>query len=271
MASTLLAALHVVVLTVGETDPAVLSAVRALGADTVVTFARPSAAASAAAAAAGLRYVPFLSMADVDALVADPEKLAALQAIPGIGGFNYHDEAVVEGYTPAEEQERAYGILKGLFPEAVVLYATRLDLVGLDAGYLDGYFRPDATDLVAPYFYPVGTTMLGVFGEGDEWEAVLTALLAPLAARTPAGKKVLPVLQAFAQQGYPVGPGFPDRQLEVYRRYWPDVDDLAAFWWGVPGGGLLTGLSGVPGLRSGIQRLFLGLPPKPEPRLVPAR
>src|SRR5215470_14200405 len=116
-------ALRVVVLTVGEADPEVLAGVRALGADTVVTFARPTEAASLAAAAAGLRYIPFLSVQDVDRIASDPASLAALRSIPGIAGFHYYDEAVLEGYTPAEEQGRAYVTLKALFPDALVLYA----------------------------------------------------------------------------------------------------------------------------------------------------
>jgi len=267
-----LAALHIVVLTVDERDPSVLAGVRALGANTVVTFARPSAEAAAAAAAEGLAYVPFLSVSDVDALLTDPDRVRALRAIPGIAGFHYYDESVREGHTPADEQERAYSILKALFPDALVLYATRLDLVALEPGYLDAYFRPDATDLVAPYFYPVGTTTLGSYDEGGAWQGQLAALLAPLAARMSAGRRVLPVLQAFEQQGFPVGARFPARQLEIYREFWPDVEDVAAFWWGDPADATLIGLFDEPALSSGVARLFLGLPPpKPKPRLVGPR
>src|SRR5206468_1639911 len=138
--AALLFAIRAVVLTVGEEDPSVLQGVRALGADTVVTFARPSAAAAAAAAGAGLKYIPFLSVSDVDRLLGDPGALSRLGAISGIAGFHYRDEDVIEGYTPAAEQQRAYAILKGIFPGAIVLYATRLDPVATDPVYLDGYF-----------------------------------------------------------------------------------------------------------------------------------
>lgn len=269
--AALLFAIRAVVLTVGETDPSVLAGVRSLGADTVVTFARPSLAASAAASAAGLAYVPFLSVSDVDGLLYDSGALAALRAIPGIAGFHYRDEDVIEGYTPAAEQERAYAILKGLFPGALVLYATRLDLVAADPAYLDAYFRPQFTDLVAPYFYPVGTTPLGPYQESDPWEQRLASLLEPLAAKMPAGQAVLPVLQAFEQSGYPVGPEIAPRQMEVYRAIWPDTADVAAFWWGSGVPEPLTGLAERPLLRSGFTRLFLGLPPKPLPRAVPER
>jgi hypothetical protein len=271
-AMAVLEALHIVVLSVDERDPGVLDGVRALGANTVVTFARPSAEAAAAAAGAGLDYVPFLSVSDIDALLADPDRVEALRAIPGIAGFHYFDDRVVEGYTPADEQERAYAILKAFFPDALVLYATRLDLVALDPGYLDAYFRPDATDLVAPYFYPVGTTTLGHFEEGDAWRAQLSALLAPVAARMSAGRSVLPVLQAFEQSGFPVGARFPSQQLEVYREFWPDLEDVAAFWWGNPADTTLVGLFDEPALCSGVARLFLGLPPpSPGTRAVPPR
>jgi hypothetical protein len=269
--AALLFAIRAVVLTVGETDPSVLEGVRGLGADTVVTFARPSLAASAAASAAGLAYVPFLSVSDIDRLLYDPASLSALRAIPGVAGFHYRDEDVVEGYTPAGEQERAFAILKALLPGKVVLYATRLDLVAADPVYLDTYFRPQFTDLVAPYFYPVGTTPLGAYQQSDPWEERLASLLQALSARMTPGQGVLPVLQAFEQTGFPVGPDLAPRQMEVYRSVWPDTADVAAFWWGSGVPGPLAGLEARPLLRSGFARLFLGLPPKPLPRVVPER
>jgi hypothetical protein len=270
-AATLLLAIRAVVLTVGEDDPSVLEGVRAMGADTVVTFARPSAAASAAAGAAGLAYVPFLSVRDIDRLLFDPDALVALRAIPGIAGFHYMDEDVVEGYTPPEEQARAYAILKALFPGALVLIATRLDPVASDPGYLDGYFRPEDTDLVAPYFYPVGTTPIGDFTEQDGWEERLASLLVPIAARMPAGKAVLPVLQAFEQEGFPVGPELAARQFAVYQSVWPDTADIAAFWWGGGAANGLAGLSQRPELQDAFTRLFLGLAPRRPVRVVPER
>ncbi len=266
------AALHIVVVSVGEQDPTVLSDVRALGADTVVTCTRPSAESAAAAAAAGLRYMPFLSVNDVYALMFDSDRVQALRAIPNLTGFHYCDEDVLEGYTPADEQQQAYSILKALFPDAFVLYTTRLDLVALEPTYLDAFFRPDATDIVGTFFYPVGTTTLGTFGEDDAWRDQLRALLSPLAQRLPDGKKVLPVLQGFEQQGFPVGARFLFDQLEVYREFWPDLEDMSVFWWGDPVESTLIGLFNEPDLRSGTARLFFGLnPPAPEPRVVGPR
>ncbi len=267
----LLWAIRAVVLTVGEEDPDVLAGVRGLGADTVVTTARPSLAASAGARVAGLRYLPFLSTRDVDNLLWDQSALDALRAIPGIAGFHYRDEDVVEGYTPAAEQQRAHAILKALFPDALVLYATRLDLVATDPAYLERYFRPEFSDFVVPYFYPVGTTILGDERENDPWEDRLASLLAPLSERMPPGKGVLPVLQAFEQIGYPVGPAFAQRQFDVYRRIWPGTRDVAAFWWGEGDEGPLVGLAYRPGLQSSFRRFFAGLLPRPGTRVVPGR
>ena len=267
----LLWAIRAVVLTVGEEDPDVLAGVRGLGADTVVTTARPSLAASARAQAAGLRYMPFLSTRDVDRLLIDSRFLQEMRAIPGIAGFHYRDEDVVEGYTPAAEQQRAYAILKALFPDALVLYATRLDPVATDPAYLDGYFRPEFSDFVVPYFYPVGTTILGDERESDPWEDRLASLLAPLSERMPPGKGVLPVLQAFEQIGYPVGPEFAERQFDVYRSIWPATQDVAAFWWGDGDAGPLVGLAYRLGLQSSFRRFFAGILPRPETRVVPGR
>lgn len=263
--------LRVVVVTAGEEDPNVLAGVRALGADTVVTFARPSAVAAALAAANGLRYVPYLSVADVDRLLIDDDFLEEIRAIP-VAGIHYDSKEAVEGYTTAEDQRRAYEVLKALFPDAIVLHATRLDPVASDPTFLDEYFRPEYTDLVAPYFYPVGTTILGTYGAADAWEDRLSSLLAPVAARMPPGKGVLPVIQAFQQDGYPLGADFPTRQLDVYRRYWPDLADVAAFWWGdTDDGGPLYGLSATPVLARAFTRLFYCLAPEPAVRIVGPR
>lgn len=270
-AALLLAAIRAVVLIVGEEDPAVLQGVRALGANAVFTFARPSAAASAAAAAAGLGYFPFLSVRDADRLLSDDDYRRALLAIPGIAGFHFRDEDVLEGFTPPVEQERAYAILKALFPGRLVIQAMRLDPIAWAPGYLDGYFRPEFTDLVAPYFYPIGSTVLGDAQESDPWETRLGSLLAALAPRVPPEERILPVLQAFEQEGFPVGPEIAVRQLEVYRSVWPGIEDFAAFWWGSGTAEPLSGLSDRPQLRSGFTRLFLGLPPRPWTRAVPRR
>ncbi len=211
-------AMRAVVLTVGEEDPNVIAGCRALGADTVVTTARPSLAAARLAEAAGLRYIPFLSTRDVDRLLTDSEYRAEVRAIPGIAGFHYMNDQIVEGYTSAFEQERAYTILKSLFPAAIVIHPTRLDLLATDATFADLYVRPEFTDYVAPYFYPVASTVLGPQQEDDPWEERLAYLLGLLQPRIPSGKPVLPVLQAFEQDGYPVGPDLASRQLDVYRR-----------------------------------------------------
>ena len=194
-----------------------------------------------------------------------------MRAIPGIFGFQYFDEDVPEGYASPATQERAYTILKELFPAALVLYATRLDPIATDPTYLDLYFRPEYTDLVTPYFYPVGTTALGTQEEGDAWEARLRSLLTPVRARTPEGKDVLPVLQGFEQTGYPVGASFPLRQLGVYREFWPESRNVAAFWWGGPFAGPLFGLSDRPVLRNAFRRLFGGAPVRPSPCVLPRR
>lgn len=263
-------AMRAVVLTVGQEDPNVIAGVRALGADTVVTTARPSLAASNLAQAAGLKYIPFLSTLDIDRLLTDSDYRAAVSAIPGIAGFHYMNDQIVEGYTSAFEQERAYTILKSLFPAAIVIHPTRLDLLATDPTFADLYVRHEFTDYVTPYFYPVASTVLGPQQEDDPWEERLAFLLGLLAPRIPSGKPVLPVLQAFEQDGYAVRADLASRQLDVYQKVWPDIANLAAFWWG-DGTAPLRGLGERPALRSGFRRLFAGLLPRPAPRVVPER
>lgn len=263
--------IRAVVVIVGETDPGTLDGIRNLGANTVVTLAGPSAAAGAAAAAAGLHYVPFLSSGDVVRLLVDSDYAERLRAIPNLTGFHYADPSVLEGYTSPFVQQRCYAILKGVFPESLVLHPTRLDPVATDPTYLDDYFRPEYSDLVAPYFYPVGTTVLGVAEDGDPWEERLAGLLAPVAARMPAGKGVLPVLQAFEQIGYPVSGAIASRQIETYRRFWPANRNAAAFWWGGGTDEPLAGLSEAPNVMAAFRDLFAAAPARPEPRAAPAR
>ena len=214
-------AVRAVVVTAGEEDPRTLAQIAALGANMIVTVTEPRASTGAAASAAGLGYLPQVSTQDVERLVTDAAWRDHLRAVPGLTGFHYLDEGVLEGYASPATQARTYGILKAFFPWAMVIYATRLDPVATDPGFLDAYFRPEYTDFVAPYFYPVGNTVLGPQGSDDPWEARLEALLEPLAARTPSGKPVLPVIQTFEQTGFPVTPSLPERQLVVYRRIWP--------------------------------------------------
>jgi len=263
--------IRAVVVTQGEEDPSVAEGIRALGANTIVTFARPSAAASEAALRAGLGYVAFLSSADVERLRRDPLLVDSLRAIEGLRGFHYYDEAVAEGYTCPETQQRTYATLKAFFPDALVLYATRLDPISRDPAYLDEFYRPQYTDMVAPYFYPVGTTVLGTQTEDDPWEARLADLLTRLARLTPPGKRILPVLQAFEQIGYPVTGRIGARQRAVYEAVWPDVRDVAAFAWNVSPAEPLEGLAQRPILFDGFRRLFGGSPIRPQPCVAPWR
>jgi hypothetical protein len=258
-------ALRAVVVAAGEDDAGVLAEVAGLGANTLVTTTPPRRSTALAAAAAGLRYIAQVSTQEVQALYRDPGRAARWRAMPGLGGFHYLDESVLEGYATPLTQERTYGILKELFPHLFAVYATRLDPITWDAGYLDAYYRPEFTDLVTPYFYPVGSTVLGPHQDHDSWERTLRSLLAPLAARTPADKPVLPVLQAFEQPGYPAGGALPLRQLQVYREFWPEADNAAAFWWG---GGLdetLLGFSEHPMLTRGVRQLFGSTPARAAP------
>jgi hypothetical protein len=264
-------AIRAVVVLTREDDPEIALAIRRTGANTLVTQRLPDTATAAAAAAAGLRYIARISVADAVRLPADPRFLAAIRGIPGLYGLEYLDEGVTEGYATPETQALAYGILKSLLPGLLVLYATRLDPIATDASYLDSYFRPEFTDLVAPYFYPVGTTVLGTQSTTDPWEERLRALLGPVAARTPADQGVLPVLQGFEQAGYPVGREFPLRQLEVYREFWPDNPHAAVFWWG---GGVtvpFAGLSERPGLLAGFEGLFGAAPLRRLPCMAAPR
>ncbi len=265
------AALRAVVVIAGEDDPAVLRSVAELGANLVATQTAPRAATAAAASAAGLGYLPRVSMRDVDRLVRDSEYRRQVRAMPAIAGFHYIDLDVIEGFALPSTQALAYGTLKALFPDRLVLYATRLDPIGTQPDYLPAYYRPEFTDFVTPYFYPVGTTPLGVFEERDPWEKRLRLLLSPLAAATPPGKPLLPVLQAFEQIGHPAGGGLPRRQLEVYREFWPDSPNVAVFWWGGPIGEPLAGLADLPRMARGVAGLFGAAPGRPLPCAVAPR
>jgi hypothetical protein len=223
-------ALRAVVVIAGETDPGVAKGVADLGANTLATITPPRLETALAAQAAGLGYMPRLPTRDVERLPFDAARVESIRRMPAIAGFQYIDDSVIEGYASPATQARSYGILKALFPDRLTLYATRLDLVASDPEFLAGFFRPEFTDLVTPYFYPVGTTVLGTQEESDPWEDRLRSLLAPLAAATPEGKPILPVLQAFEQVGHPVGGGLPLRQLRVYAEFWPENRHAAAFW-----------------------------------------
>lgn len=261
---------RVVVVIAGESDPAVAKQVAALGANALATITPPRLETALAAESAGLAYLPRFSTREIDRLSGDAGRVESIRGMPAIAGFQYIDEDVEEGYASPETQARAYGILKALFPGRLVLYATRLDLVATDAGFLPGFYRPEFTDLVVPYFYPVGTTVLGVQEESDPWESRLLSLLVPLAAATPEGKPILPVLQAFEQIGHPVGGGLPRRQLRLYAELWPGNPNIAAFWWGGPLNEPLLGISDLPRLARGVQEIFGAAPSRPSPcRLSP--
>lgn len=258
-------ALRAVVLLTGETDPAVAAGIAALGANAVASLNPPDAAAGATAAAGGLAYIARLHTRDVLDLVFDAAAVARLRAIPGLAGIEYIDETVEEGYTSPAEQARAYQILKVLFPNLLALYATRLDPVATDPFYLEDYYRPEFTDLVTPYFYPVGTTVLGPQREDDAWEGRLRCLLEPLAARTPARARVLPLLQAFEQIGFPIRGDLVRRQLDVYAEFWPDNGNAAVFWWGGGTSEPLVGMSERLIVRRGVAESFGGGPARAVP------
>jgi hypothetical protein len=256
-------ALRAVVLVGGESDPSVAQAIAELGANAVASLSPPDPDAGANLAAAGLRYVARIPFRDVARLPTDASAVERLRAIPALAGLEYFDDTVTEGYATPETQARAYGILKSLFPEVLVLYATRLDPVATDPSYLDGFFRPEFTDLLVPYFYPVGSTILGPQQESDAWEDRLRALLAPVAARTPALEGILPVLQAFEQTGYPVGGGLLRRQAEVYSELWPANHNAALFAW--------AGIDQSPVLQRASEAFFGEIPSPPHPCTLPPR
>ncbi len=264
-------ALRAVVVIAGEDDPAVLRSVAALGANLVATQTPPRASTAAAASAAGLGYLPRVSMRDVDRLMRDAAYRAEVRAMTALAGFHYIDLDVAEGFALPSTQALAYGTLKTLFPDLAVLYATRLDPIATQPGYLAAYYRPEFTDFVTPYFYPVGATPLGVFEESDPWEDRLRSLLSPLAAATPPGKPLLPVLQAFEQIGHPAGGGLPRRQRAVYAEFWPDDANAALFWWGGPIDEPLLGISDLPSIARGVRSLFGAAPARPAPCALPPR
>lgn len=231
----------------------------ALGANMIVTHAAPDGATGRSARAAGLGYTAWMTTREIEIARYDPAVARSLLAVPNLSAVYYEDESAVEGYTSPEAQRDAYTFLKELLPGTLVLHPLRLDPIATDAGYLDAVFRPQYTDALVPYFYPVGTTLLGTFAEGDDWEGVLEPLLREVERRAP-GRPVLPVLQAFEQRGFPVGSGFLARQLDAYRSVWPEITSAAAFEWGSPSDpGPLVGFSLRDDLREGLTALFRDL------------
>jgi len=243
-----------------EREAEAIAAARSLGANAVVTHSAPDEGTAALARAAGVGYVAFLSTAEIDRAWDDPALHARYAAMKGVGGVYFEDEAVLEGYTSVDDQARAYRRLKELFPHALAIHPTRLDPILFDAGYLDAIYRPELTDVVTPYYYPVGTTLFGWFSEGDDWKGMLEPMLRELAAKTPAGKPVLPVLQGFEQEGFPVGAAFVAEQFDVYRRVWPRNDSAAVFEWGDSRDpspeSPLVGLAFRPELVAGTRQVF---------------
>jgi hypothetical protein len=255
------AGLRVMDLERDDPDAADWSAIRNLGANVVATLRPPSAQTDELASAAGLTYLAFLTTDEISILSRDASRIAQIRAERSLLGFYFWDAQVTEGFTTPEAQQQAYSTLKLLFPEKLVLYPTRLDPIVWNADFLDRYFRPEFTDLVTPYFYPVGTTVLGEAREGDAWQGRLGGLLSALASRTPPGKGLLPVLQGFEQQGYPVSTHFLADQLAVYRNFWPNLSNATVFAWKVSAAesGPLIEIAGRPDLQEGVCNLFRGL------------
>ena len=270
------AGLRVLDLERDEPDPAAWEAMRDRGANTVAILRPPSAAIDRLAGGAGLRYLAFLTTEEIATLPDDASRISEIRAEHALAGFYFWDSQVLEGFTSPEAQGQAYSTLKLLFPDKVALYPTRLDPIAWSPDFLDRYFRPEFTDLVTPYFYPVGTTILGEAHEADDWRARLDGLLSDLASRIPRGKGLLPVLQGFEQQGYPISSYFLAEQFASYRRFWPDVPNAAVFAWELasPDSAPLLEIAGRPDLERGVCHLFRGLSPRSRCRpglVVPGR
>ncbi|MDQ2979389.1 MAG: hypothetical protein M3R62_09220 [Acidobacteriota bacterium] len=234
-----------------------LRAARTLGANALSTHSAPDSATAAQARAAGVHYIAYLTTREVERVAADPEARDRLASISDVSGIYYEDDEIVEGYTSPEDQRRTYETLKEIFPGALVLHPTRLDPIAFDPRYLDAVYRPEYTDAVTPYFYPVGTTILGTAAEEDSWQPRLESLLSEIARRTPDDVPVLPVLQAFEQDGFPVDAAFLEKQFEVYARVWPGNRNAAAFEWGGSAADApLVGFGFRPGVREGVRTLF---------------
>ena len=244
-----------------ETEPATLEALVFLGADTLVTHAIPDQETARLARAAGLFYIARMSTQEVARAKGDPFFAASLRVVDGLSGVYYEDDDAPEGYANPATQEATYRALKALFPSALILHPTRLDPIATDPTYLDLYFRPEFTDLVTPYFYPVGTTVLGTYEQADGWDTRLESLLRAIAERMPPGKGVFPVLQGFEQIGYPVDSRFPRQQMDVYRRVWPNTESSVVFAWRIGVPQPLIDLADRPALQRGVCDLFADLSP----------
>jgi hypothetical protein len=148
-----------------------------------------------------------------------------------------------------------------LFPTLLVLFALRVDPVQADPTYLDNYFRPQYTDLLTPYWYPVATTILGPFQYSDPWEAKTLALLTPFHQRMldmGLARGVFPVLQSYEQAGYPIlDSNFAQRQANVYATLWPENRNAATFDWSDSSDS--TNLAGNLVLQESFKALFTNL------------
>lgn len=211
--------------------PDVLPRLRGLSANTLVTHASPDPATAEAAREAHAGYIAWMTTAEIERTVSDRAAADRIRSLRGLTGIYYEDDAAVEGYTSPQDQELAYRRLKSLRPDVLVLHPLRLDPIAWDPGYLSRVFRPEFTDMLVPYFYPVGSTVLGSLRDEDPWEQTLVPLLREVARIAPR-KPVLAVFQAFEQVGYPVGSRLLSRQLEAYRSVWPELDGVALFEWG---------------------------------------
>ncbi|HEX9305423.1 MAG TPA: hypothetical protein VGA31_13300 [Thermoanaerobaculia bacterium] len=251
------AGLRVIDLESADQDPAAWSAIRDLGANAVTVSRPPSREADEIVTAAGLTYFALLTTDEIAILSRDASRIAEIRGEGSLLGFYFWDAQVVEGFTTPEAQQQGYSTLKLLFPKKLVLYPTRLDPIAWNPDFLDRYFRPEFTDLVTPYFYPVGTTILGEAREEDAWRARLGGLLSALASRIPPGKGLLPVLQGFEQQGYPVSTHFLADQFAVYRSLWPNLSNAIVFAWKLSPP--LVGIAGRPDLQEGACNLFRSL------------
>ena len=255
-----------IVLERNEADPDRLAALHALGANTVITHSAPSLAAAQAASAAGLYSIAFLTTRQIDQASRNPWFVPETSALPGLVGFYYLDDSVpVEGYTSPEKQQRAYATLKAMFPDKLVLFPTRLDLFAIDSSYRTDFFRPQFTDLLTPYFYPVGSTSFGQVTEDSPWPEALASLLAQIAQGHPPSQGVLPVLQGFEPDGFEIGARFPAEQMAVYRRFWPGLRNAAVFAWEIEVPQPLVELSQLPELARGVCTLFAGFSNRPGP------
>jgi hypothetical protein len=262
--------LRILVLERNDHDPAEWDGIRRTGANVVVTLRPPNRETDDLAGAAGLTYLAFFTTDEIPIFARDSARIGEARSERNLAGFYFWDARVVEGFTTAEAQQQAYSTLKLLFPDKLVLYPTRLDPIAWSPNYLDLYFRPEFTDLVTPYFYPVGTTGFGAVQESDAWTDRFGELLSPLAARVPPGKGLLPVLQGFEQQGYPVSSNFLVEQLALYRKFWPDLPNAIVYAWRMtlPDSTPLIEIAGRPDLEEGACNLFRSLSRR---SLCPAR